>query len=60
MALQFKKNDNQQVLQSIETEEIKEYNIVEQRQEMTKRLVNSKEIDDIVSGIDVYQPQQIV
>lgn len=60
MALQFKKNDNQQVLQSIETEEIKEYNIVEQRQEMTKRLVNSKEIDDIVSGIDVYQPQQLV
>lgn len=46
--------------QQTEIEEVKEYNIVEQRKQMTEQLVNSQEIDDIVSTIDVYQPQQLV
>lgn len=54
MALNFKPATTQNV---IELEEIKEYNIVEERQEMTRNLVNSKEVDDIVSAIDVYNPQ---
>ena len=33
---------------------------MEERQEMTRNLVNSKEVDDIVSAIDVYNPQEIV
>ena len=57
MALNFKPATTQNV---IELEEIKEYNIVEERQEMTRNLVNSKEVDDIVSAIDVYNPQEIV
>ena len=61
MALNFKNTTTQNTAQNIiELEEIKEYNIVEQRQEMTKNLVNSKEVDDIVSAIDVYNPQEIV
>ena len=46
--------------QQTEEKEIEEYNIVEQRKQMTEQLVNSQEIDDIVSAIDVYQPQQLV
>lgn len=60
MALQFKPTTGEKMQQNVELEEIKEYNIVEQRKEMTKQLVNSQEIDDIVSTIDVYQPQQLV
>ncbi len=58
MALQFQPKQASQKAPG--EEEIKEYNIVEQRQLMTQRLENSKEIDDIVSTINVYAPQELV
>ena len=55
MALQLKPTQS-----SPQPIEVEEYVIVEQRQMMTQRLENSKEIDDIVSTINVYEPQQLV
>lgn len=40
--------------------EVKEYDIVSQRQQMQETLVNSQEIDDIVSSINVNDTQSIV
>ena len=42
MALQFKKNDNQQALQSIETEEIKEYNIGNMKDKDNEKQIKQK------------------
>lgn len=55
MALQLKPTQS-----SPQPIEVEEYDIVEQRQMMTQHLENSKEIDDIVSTINVYEPQQLV
>ncbi len=40
--------------------ELKKYDIVSQRQEMSKELVGSKEIDDLTSKLSVHDPQTIV
>ena len=43
-----------------EIEVVKEYDIVADRQQMNAELVNSKEVDDIVSTIEVYNMDTIV
>ncbi len=43
-----------------ELPEVKEYNIAADRQDMTKALVGSKEVDDIVSTIEVNNMESVV
>lgn len=43
-----------------ELPEVKEYNIAADRQDMTKTLVGSKEVDDIVSTIEVNNMESVV
>ena len=43
-----------------EIEEVKEYDIVADRQQMNADLVNSKEVDDLVSTIEVHNLETIV
>ena len=43
-----------------ELPEVKEYDIVADRQDMTKALVGSKEVDDIVSTIEVNNMESVV
>ena len=43
-----------------EIEEVKQYDIVADRQQLNTTLTNSKEVDDIVSTIDVYNLDTIV
>lgn len=43
-----------------ELPEVKEYNIAADRQDMTKALVGSKEVDDIVSAIEVNNMESVV
>ncbi len=61
MALNFEKSTGNQDNTGIEqAQEVKEYNIVKERENMTVELTNSKEIDDIVSTIEVNDPNTIV
>lgn len=41
-------------------EVVQEYNIVAEREKMVTALANSKEVDDIASQLDVYQPETII
>lgn len=64
MGLDFKKPAAQS-LQTIpetknEIEVVEQYDIVADRQEMNETLVNSKEVDDIASTIEVYNLETIV
>lgn len=43
-----------------EVEEVKQYDIVADREQMNAQLVNSKEVDDIVSTIEVHNLETIV
>ena len=43
-----------------EIEKIKSYSIVEDRKQINKRLIGSKEVDDIVSTIEVYKMDSIL
>lgn len=43
-----------------ELEEMKPYNIIEDRKQMNERLLNSKEVDEIVSTIEVYKIDTIL
>ncbi len=43
-----------------ELEVVQEYNIQAERERMTKELTNSKEVDDLASQINVYEPETIV
>ena len=43
-----------------EIEEVKQYDIVADRQQLNTTLTNSKEVDDIVSTIEVYNLDTIV
>lgn len=43
-----------------EIEEVKQYDIVADRQQLNTTLINSKEVDDIVSTIEVYNLDTIV
>ena len=43
-----------------EIEVVKEYDIVADRQQMNADLVNSKEVDDLVSTIEVHNLETIV
>ena len=43
-----------------EIEVVEKYDIVADRQQMNAELVNSKEVDDIVSTIEVYNMDTIV
>lgn len=43
-----------------EIEVVQEYNIQAERERMTKELTNSKEVDDLASQINVYEPETIV
>lgn len=43
-----------------ELEVVKEYNIQAEREKMTRELANSKEVDELSSQLDVYQPDTIV
>lgn len=44
----------------LEIQEVKEYDIVKEREAMASQLVNSKEVDDIVSTINVYDANSMV
>lgn len=57
MALQYKPvgNERQEMIQ-----EVQPFDIVEKRQELTTTLTNSKEVDDIVSTINVNDVNSIV
>lgn len=64
MGLDFKKPASQ-TLQAVpetknEIEVVEQYDIVADRQEMNETLVNSKEVDDIASTIEVYNLETIV
>lgn len=64
MGLDFKKPASQ-TLQTVpetknEIEVVEQYDIVADRQEMNETLVNSKEVDDIASTIEVYNLETIV
>ena len=48
------------VPEKIEIEEVKQYDIVADRQQLNTTLTNSKEVDDIVSTIEVYNLDTIV
>lgn len=41
-------------------EVVQEYNIIAEREKMVTALANSKEVDDIASQLDVYQPETII
>lgn len=43
-----------------ELEVVQEYNIQAEREKMTRELTNSKEVDDLASQINVYEPETIV
>ena len=46
--------------EAAESKEIEVYDVSVQRKEMTEKLVNSKEVDDLVSTICINEPQTIV
>ncbi|WP_050697522.1 toxic anion resistance protein [Anaeromassilibacillus senegalensis] len=46
--------------EAAEPKEIEVYDVSVQRKEMTEKLVNSKEVDDLVSTICINEPQTIV
>ncbi len=62
MPLQYNRsNSSSGALQTQDTGvDLKKYDIVSQRQEMSRELVGSKEIDDLTSKICVNDPQTIV
>lgn len=49
-------NDNITVVEA----EVKQFNIQADRNEMAQKLVNSQEVDSLVSSISVYEPESIV
>ena len=49
-------NDNMAVVEA----EVKQFNIQADRNEMAQKLVNSQEVDNLVSSISVYEPESIV
>lgn len=51
--------ENQENVTSVELE-VKKYNIQADRSEMSQKLVNSKEVDNLVSSISVHDPETIV
>lgn len=51
--------ENQENVISVELE-VKKYNIQADRSEMSQKLVNSKEVDNLVSSISVHDPETIV
>lgn len=51
--------ENQENVTSVELE-VKKYNIQADRSEMAQKLVNSKEVDNLVSSISVHDPETIV
>ena len=68
MAVDFSKTAEKNMAQTAagiapaapELPEVKEYNIAADRQDMTKALVGSKEVDDIVSTIEVNNMESVV
>lgn len=66
MAINFKKEDAVVVENPVavqgdtQLEVVKEYDIQAERARLTKELANSKEIDELSSQLDVYQPETIV
>lgn len=68
MAVDFSKTAEKNMAQTAagiapaapELPEVKEYNIEADRQDMTKALVGSKEVDDIVSTIEVNNMESVV
>lgn len=68
MAVDFSKTAEKTMVQTAagiapaapELPEVKEYNIAADRQDMTKALVGSKEVDDIVSTIEVNNMESVV
>jgi len=66
MGLDFSKKDTQQTLAPenqivvVEPNAVQEYNIVSTRQDMNKELVNSAEVDALVSQIEVNNLETIV
>lgn len=66
MAINFKKEDAVVVEapgvvpNDTQLEVVKEYDIQAERARLTKELANSKEIDELSSQLDVYQPETIV
>ncbi len=60
MALQYKRTASATVPAVEQPKEIEQFDIVEKREELTKQLVNSQEVDDIVSTINVNEPNTIV
>lgn len=61
MGLDFTKKDTQQpTIKEAGNEAVQEYNIVATRQQMNSELVNSKEVDALVSQIEVSNLETIV
>lgn len=64
MGLDFTKTATTQAPQTVDTkneiEVVESYDIVEDRQKMNAELVNSKEVDDIVSTIEINNLESIV
>ena len=61
MGINFTKQPEEVAVQT-ETglEIVEEYNIQAERERMTRELTNSKEVDDLVSTINVYEAESIV
>ena len=60
MGLDFGKSSMGNLQEKNEIEVVEKYDIVADRQQMNAELVNSKEVDDIVSTIEVYNMDTIV
>lgn len=64
MALQFDRGQvaegNVENAETLETVEMTVYDMAKERENMTKNLAKSKEVDDIVSTIEIHNPNSIV